>query len=102
MERLMGKWEVYKRTASTTLPEIDYTRIVREINIRPRKDTVGTVGAAKDMDGRPSWKIDRYDNGILYCSSEKKGSRQLKVMRCSDGELIVQEDVFTYFFKQFK
>lgn len=102
LERLIGKWEVYKRTASTTLPEVDYTRIVRVIDVRPRKDTLGFVGAAKDMDGLPSWKIDRYDNGTLYCSSTTKGPRQLKVMRCSNGELIVQEDVFTYFFKQFK
>jgi hypothetical protein len=99
---LAGKWEVYKRTSSTTLPEVDYARIVRVITVHPGKDGIGTVGAAKDMDGAPSWKIDRYENGILYCSSATKGPRQLKVLRCKDGELIVQEDVFTYFFKQFK
>lgn len=100
--RLRGRWEVYKRTSSATLPEVDYTRIVRVVDINPRRDTIGTVGAAKDMDGMPSWKIDRYDNGILYCSSPAKGPRQLKVVSCKDGELIIQEDVYTYFFKQFK
>ena len=99
--RLAGRWEVYKRTSSATLPEVDYTRIVRVIDIHPRRDTIGTVGAAKDMDGMPSWKVDRYANGILYCSGAK-GPRQLKVVSCKDGELIVQEDVYTYFFKQFK
>jgi hypothetical protein len=102
LDRLRGKWEVYKRTSSATLPEIDYTRIVRVLVVNPGKDMLGTVGSAKDMDGMPSWKIDRYENGILYCSSASKGPRQLKVLSCKDGELIVQEDVVTYFFKQFK
>lgn len=103
LSQLSGKWEVYKRTSSTTLPEIDYTKIVQVIELRQRGgDTLGTVASSKDMEGKPTWKITRYDNSILYCTSAGRGPRQLKVISCRDGELIVQEDVFTYFFKQFK
>jgi hypothetical protein len=100
--QLSGKWEVYKRTSSTTLPEVDYTRIVRVIEVKPQAGNVGTVGSAKDMDGMPTWTIIRYENGVLYCTSASRGPRQLKVVSLKDGDLIVQEDVFTYFFKQFK
>lgn len=99
--QLGGKWEVYKRTSSTTMPEIDYTRIIRVVNIKVDGNQVsGGVASAKDMDGAPSWTIKRYDGGILYCGG--KSDRQLKVVRCTPGELIVQEDNLTYFFKQFK
>lgn len=99
--QLAGKWEVYKRTSSVTMPEIDYTRIIRAIEIKPAGNQVeGSVSSAKDMDGMPSWKITRYDGSMLYCSG--KSDRQLKVVRCNAGELIVQEDNLTYFFKQFK
>jgi hypothetical protein len=99
--QLAGKWEVYKRTSNTKLPEIDYTRIIQAIEVKPEGDgTGGSVWAAKDMDGAPSWKIVRYADNVIYCSG--KSDRRLKVLRCQDGELIVQEDAITYFFKQFK
>jgi hypothetical protein len=81
---------------------VDYNRILRMVDIRPDgRNVSGTVSSAKDMDGRPSWTISRYENGILYAGGDK-GSRQLKVLRSSDGELILQEDHITYFFKQFR
>lgn len=99
--QLAGKWEVYKRTSNTTLPEIDYTRIISMIDIKPEGGKMGgSVASAKDMETVPSWKITGYNNGVIYCSG--KGDRQLKVLRCDDGELIIQEDNITYFFKQFK
>ena len=99
--QLAGKWEVYKKTSSITLSEVDYTRLIRIINVKPEGNNVGgSVSSAKDMENAPSWKITRYDDGIIYCTG--KGDRQLKVLQCKDGELIVQEDNLTYFFKQFK
>ena len=99
--QLAGKWEVYKRTSSTPLSSIDYTRIIQVIDVKEAGGKIiGSVGSAKDMEGAPSWKITRYDGGVLYCTG--KGDRQLKVIRCKGGELIVQEEQLTYFFKQFK
>ena len=99
---LSGKWDVYKRTSSETLPEIDYTRILRSLDIKVIGGKVeGTVASAKDMDGAPSWKIVSYDAGILRCTGPR-GDRMLKVLKASDGELIIQEEPVTYFFKHFK
>lgn len=100
--QISGKWEVYKRTSSTTLSSIDYITIVQMIEVKRRSgDTIGVVAAAKDMDGKPSWKITRYENGVLYCTGAK-GARQLKILSAKPDELIVQEEPVTYFFKQFK
>ncbi len=102
LSQITGKWEVYKRTSSTTLPEIDYTRIVQMIQIGRRGgDTLGVVASAKDMEGQPSWKITRFNDGLLFCTGPK-GSRQLKIVSYKPGELIVSEEPVTYFFKQFK
>ena len=60
----------------------------------------GSVSSAKDMEGTPSWKITKFEDGIIYCSG--KDERQLKVLKCANNELILQEDSVTYFFKQFK
>ena len=49
---------------------------------------------------QPSWKIARYNAGIIYCTG--RDERQLKVLQCRNGELIVQEGILTYFFKQFQ
>lgn len=99
LRSLQGRWEVFKRTSSATLSEIDYKHIIRSIELRPGRDTLGVVYASDDMNGQPSWKIDRYEDNVLHCSG--KSARALKVLRCRDGELIVQEGVITYFFKQF-
>ena len=102
VQDLSGKWDVYKRTSSVTLPEVDYTRILRTIDIKVTNGKVeGTVSSAKDMDGAPSWKIISYEGGILRCTGPR-GDRMLKVLKASDGELIIQEEPITYFFKRFK
>lgn len=97
--QLRGKWDVYKRTNGGDKRPIDYTRIVRTVVV-PKDGKPGQVYAAKDMDGSPSWTIDHFDNNVLYCKG--KDMRQLRVIKCSEGELILQEGDITYFFKQFK
>jgi len=98
---LAGKWEVYKRTSSTTMEEPDYDRIIQVIEIKSTgRRAEGNVFTAKDMRDAPSWRITRFEKNVLYCTG--KDNRQLKVLRCTNGELIVQEDSITYFFKQFK
>jgi hypothetical protein len=98
---LAGKWESYKRTSSTTMNSVDYERVIRMLDISTKNNTLsGSAYSTKDMDGMPSWKIWKYEDGILYLSG--KSNRQLKMVKASDGELIVQEDNLTYFFKEFK
>ena len=98
---LMGRWEVYKRTASEVQKEIDYSRQLRVIELKDNNGgQQGLVFAANDMQNKPSWYIDRYDDGTLYCKG--RDARELKVLHLADGELIIGEGDVTYFFKQFK
>ncbi|MBS1644014.1 MAG: hypothetical protein JST36_03175 [Bacteroidetes bacterium] len=100
-EQLPGRWEVYKRTSSETLPDIDYTTIIRVMELKQEQEGLaGGVESAKDMNGAPSWKVVGYQDGIIECKG--KTDRKLKVLRCEGNELILQEGSLTYFFKKFK
>jgi hypothetical protein len=99
---LAGKWSIYKRTSGVKPEEVNYSRIIRDIHIMGKSATAGSIGsvfAARDPATNPSWQIVRFENSTLYCSG--KDNRQLKVLKCADGELIVQEGHITYFLKQF-
>ncbi len=99
--QLSGKWEVYKRTSSEKVPEVDYTKLIRVIEMKTDgQKLVGSVSSAKDTDGSPSWKISGYENGTIFCTG--KYNRELKVLKCRDNDLIIEEGITTYFFKQFK
>jgi len=102
MGQLKGKWEVFKRTSSETMPEINYKKLLHTLDIKggSAADSSG-VYAAADPNRNPGWYITRYDNNTIYCSGAG-GSRELKVLKCADGELIIQEGIVTYFFKQFR
>jgi hypothetical protein len=101
LNALMGRWEVYKRTASEVQKEIDYSRQLRVIELKKNKGgEQGLVFAANDMQNKPSWYIDRYKGGTIYCKG--RDARELKVLHLANGELVIGEGNVTYFFKQFK
>lgn len=101
IDAMMGRWEVYKRTASEVQKTIDYSRQLRVFELKMNDGgQQGLVYAANDMQNKPSWYVDRYDNGILYCKGRDK--RQLQVLHLANGELVIGEGDVTYFFKQFK
>lgn len=98
---LMGRWEVYKRTAAEVQKTIDYSRQLRVIELKKNDGgEQGLVFAANDMQNKPSWYMDRYEDGTIYCKG--RDARQLKVLHMADGELVIGEGNVTYFFKQFK
>lgn len=98
---LMGKWEVYKRTASEVQKTIDYSRQLRVIELKKNDGgEQGLVFAANDMQNKPSWYMERYEDGTIYCKG--RDARQLKVLHLANGELVIGEGDVTYFFKQFK
>ncbi|MEO6832651.1 MAG: hypothetical protein ABI169_10620 [Chitinophagaceae bacterium] len=100
-EQLSGRWEVYKRTSSEKLPDIDYTKIIRVIDFKMENGNAsGGVESAKDMNGAPSWKITGFKDDVISCTG--KTNRELKVLKCEGSEMIVQEGTLTYFFKKFK
>lgn len=101
--QMAGHWSVYKRTADRTLEQVDYTTMLKMVDIFSSPKDGGKYGyfyAAKDADNAPSWYVERFENGILYCNGKSK--RTFKVMKAQDNELIFEENGITYFFKQFK
>jgi hypothetical protein len=99
---LMGRWEVYKRTSEkrgTDLP--DYNTLLRVIEVKQNdKGQQGLVYAAADMDGKPSWYIDRYSNGLV--SAKGKSDRTLRILKATGTELIINEAGITYFFRKMR
>jgi len=100
--QMKGHWSEFKRTSKRTIQEIDYQRLIKMIDIfsKFQDGNYGYVFATKDADNNPSWHIDSYSNGVLHCSGRDK--RELKVLRCQDNELRIEEDGITYFFRRFK
>lgn len=96
---MTGKWEVYKRTSSVQMKELDYTKILRTIEIHWNGDKIdGVAMPAQYLAEGSGCMIQRFEKNTIYCS----GGRAFVVRRCSGGELIIQEGTMTYFFKKFK
>lgn len=99
---IAGKWKVFKGTSTATLKEIDLSNRIKTVMIFDRPDNEGDIGyisGGKDPQGKPSWKINRLENGILYCNG--KSVRVFEVSR-TNVELILKEGEQTTFLKQFK
>lgn len=99
---IVGRWDVFKRTSATTQKKIDYTTLVKSVVIFETKDDAGNwgyVAASSDPLSVPSWQVDRFENGTLYCKG--KSQRSFQVSK-SGAQLILKEGPMTYFLKQFK
>jgi hypothetical protein len=96
-----GNWETYKRTTKTQQQSIDYDRILKRLKLTVTgKNITGEFHAAREMNGIAGWHLDKYEKGNLYFSG--KDARKVKVLKCADGELILEEGDYTYFLKKFK
>ena len=102
LTQMKGHWSEFKRTADHTLSEVDYQRLIKMMDIFDtyKQNTYGYVFATRDADNNPSWNIDSYSNQVLHCSGKDK--RELKVIKCQDNELVIEEAGITYFFRKFK
>lgn len=100
-QMIAGKWKVFKGTSAETIKELDLANRIKTVMIFDRPDAQGDIGyisGGKDAKNDPSWKINRLENGILYCNG--KTVRVFEVSR-RDKELILKEGSMTYFLKQF-
>jgi len=98
---IAGKWKVFKGTSTEKMKELDLSTRVKTVMIFDRPDSEGNIGyvsAGKDPQGKPSWKIERLENGVLYCGG--KSPRRFEVSH-RDNELILREGHMVYFLKQF-
>lgn len=99
--QITGKWKVFKGTSSKTIKELDLANRIKLVVIYDRPDKDGNVGAiagGNDSKDQPSWKINKLENGILYCNG--KSVRLLEASQTAK-QLILKEDGMTYFLKQF-
>ncbi len=99
--QLSGKWETFKRTSAVTQEKIDYTRLIKSVDIHLNGDKMnGAAYAAQRTPETGSWNIDRFEDNTIYTTGTDK--RDFKILKCSNGELVLQEGTMTYFFKVFK
>lgn len=102
IDEMVGHWSVYKRSPKAAMNEVDYTRVIKMIDITGGSSDgkLGYLYAAKDAEGNPSWNIVSFNAGILECTGRDK--RTFTVIKCQDKELVIEDDLVTYYFKEFK
>ena len=102
INQMVGQWDKFKGTSKTTQQQIDYTRAVKKIEIfsSPQDGKLGYIYAGRDGENMPSWYVESFSNGTLYCNGKDK--RTFKVLKAENNELIIEEAGFTYFLRRFK
>jgi hypothetical protein len=102
VQQMAGHWSVYKRTSANKVDAIDYTRQLKMVDFysSPQNGKWGAFFATKDADNAPSWVVESYSNQTVYLNG--KDQRQFRVIKCEAGELIMDENGVTYYFKQFR
>ncbi len=97
---MIGRWTVYKRTADGPIV-MDQSENIRSVYITGPSTTgkQGYIYSGTDADNNPSWTIKELSGGqTLNC--EGKNARTLVVVRCQDGEMILEEEGIKYYLKQ--
>lgn len=102
ISQMVGTWDKFKGTSSSTQQQIDYTRTVKKVEIfaSPQDGKLGYIYAGRDGENAPSWYVESFSNQTLYCNG--KDRRQFKVLKAANNELIIEETGFTYFLRRFK
>jgi hypothetical protein len=103
INQMKGHWSVFKGTLDKTVPEIDYRRKIKMIEITgdiAGDGKLGMVWSTNDGDTNPSWYVKSFSNQTLYVGG--KDERVLKVLKCEDNEFVVEENGMTYFMRRFK
>lgn len=97
---MIGRWNVYKREADGPIPPDENIRSAHITG--PSTDgKQGFVYSGSDLDSYPSWHITELGGGqSLNCAG--KNNRTLKVLRCQDGEMILEENKIKYYFKLYR
>ena len=100
LEDAAGAWEVFKRTSTAVVPNIDYNRILKKVTIydQPHGDTLGLVFNAVDAPQSPSWYIASFEDGEIIAAG--KDVRTITVVSATRKELILEEAEIVYFFKK--
>ena len=103
IDQMIGHWSVYKRVAKEEFTTIDPNTTISAVYITgpSTEGTLGYIYGGNDAKNQPSWYIKSLGTDqALDCDG--KNLRIIKVLRCQDGELILEENDIKYYFKQFK
>lgn len=104
IDQMIGKWSVYRREVKEKASgQIDNSQAVRTVYITgPSTDgKQGYVFSGTDPRNKWSWYIKSLGTDqVLDCDGKNK--RILKVIKCQNGEMILEDDGIKYYLKQFK
>ena len=104
IDQMIGHWTVYKRTsAKKASGALRNSVAIRSIYITGESTDgkLGYIFSGSDPGDRPSWYIKSYGiDQTLDCAG--KTPRALKVVKCQDNDMILQEESMKYYLKQFK
>ncbi len=100
---MIGHWNVYKRTIDKEGGGVDYSNEIKTVYITgpSSDDKMGYLYCGADGIDNASWYIKGLTSDqTLDCDGKKP--RNIKVVKCQKGEMILSENGVNYFLKQFK
>ena len=103
IDLMIGHWTVYKRTIDKDGGGVDFSSQIKSAYITgpSSDDKQGLLFCGNDPDNAPTWYIKGLGTDqSLECNG--KNQRFLKVVKCQKGEMILEENGVSYYFKQFK
>jgi len=103
IDQMIGHWTVYKHTTKEQNGPLDMSTEIKAVYVTgPSTDgKQGFIYGGNDPGNNPSWYIKAFNTDqSLDCDG--KSLRIIKVVKCQKGELILEENDVTYYFKQFK
>lgn len=102
IDQMIGRWSVYKRTMETA-GTLDPAVNIRSAFITGASTDgkQGFIYSGQDPDSKPSWYITELGGGqSLNCAGTS--NRTLKVLRCQDREMILEENGVKYYMKLYR
>ena len=103
IDSMIGHWSVYKTDVAKDGAEVDYSVQIKSVYITGQgsDDKKGYLYCGNDGRNSPSFYIKALGTDqSLECAG--KAQRFVKVVKCQKGELVLEENGMSYYFKQFK
>ena len=102
IDQMIGRWTVYKR-GSDGPTTIEVEKNIRSVFVTgpSTEGKLGFIYGGADADNNPSWYIKSL-GADQFLDCDGKGPRNIKVVKCQKGEMILEESGIRYYCKQFK
>jgi hypothetical protein len=103
IDTMIGHWTVYKRTIEKEGASVSFADEIKSVYVTGpgSEDKQGYIYCGPDANNNPSWYIKGLETDqTLDCAG--KNPRNIRVVKCQKGEMILEEGGIRYYFKQFK